>query len=66
MCSLFLWRSLIEILKGFSLTCQSDPSVVMSPFLIDRELVDSTIADMGFPPHDLAQVEGAFIGAGLL
>ena len=35
-------------------------------FLITRELVASTIADMDLPPHELAQVEEAFIGAGLL
>ena len=33
---------------------------------ITRELVASTIADMDLPPHELAQVEEAFIGAGLL
>ena len=35
-------------------------------FCITRELVASTIADMDLPPHKLAQVEEAFIGAGLL
>ena len=35
-------------------------------FRITRELVASTIADMDLPPHELAQVEEAFIGAGLL
>ena len=35
-------------------------------FAITRELVASTIADMDLPPHELAQVEEAFIGAGLL
>ena len=35
-------------------------------FSITRELVASTIADMDLPPHELAQVEEAFIGAGLL
>ena len=35
-------------------------------FCITRELVASTIADMDLPPHELAQVEEAFIGAGLL
>ena len=35
-------------------------------FRITRELVASTIADMDLPPHVLAQVEEAFIGAGLL
>ena len=29
-------------------------------------VVASTIADMDLPPHELAQVEEAFIGAGLL
>ena len=33
---------------------------------ITRELVASTIADMDLLPHELAQVEEAFIGAGLL
>ena len=35
-------------------------------FWITRELVASTIADMDLPPQGLAQVEEAFIGAGLL
>ena len=35
-------------------------------FRITRELVASTIAQMDLPPHELAQVEEAFIGAGLL
>ena len=35
-------------------------------FRITRELVASTIADMDLPPHEWAQVEEAFIGAGLL
>ena len=35
-------------------------------FCITRELVASTIADMDLPSHELAQVEEAFIGAGLL
>ena len=35
-------------------------------FAITRELVASTIADMDLPPHELAQVEEAFVGAGLL
>ena len=35
-------------------------------FRITRELVASTIADMDLPPHELAEVEVAFIGAGLL
>ena len=35
-------------------------------FRITRELVASTIADMDLPPHELAQVEEAFISAGLL
>ena len=35
-------------------------------FRITRELVASNIADMDLPPHELAQVEEAFIGAGLL
>ena len=30
------------------------------------ELVASTIADIDLPPNELAQVEEAFIGAGLL
>ena len=33
-------------------------------FCITRELVASTIADMDLHPHELAQVEEAFIGAG--
>jgi len=33
---------------------------------LTRQLVASTIADMDLPPHELAQVEEAFIGAGLL
>ena len=33
---------------------------------LTRELVASTIAHMDLPPHELAQVEEAFIGAGLL
>ena len=35
-------------------------------FRITRELVASTIADMDLAPHELAQVEEAFVGAGLL
>ena len=35
-------------------------------FRITRELVASTIAGMDLPPLELAQVEVAFIGAGLL
>ena len=35
-------------------------------FRITRELVASTIADMDLPPNELAQVEEAFVGAGLL
>ena len=35
-------------------------------FCITHELVASTIADMDLPPHELARVEEAFIGAGLL
>ena len=35
-------------------------------FAITRELIRQTIADMDLPPHELAQVEEAFIGAGLL
>ena len=35
-------------------------------FRITRVLVASTIADMDLPPNELAQVEEAFIGAGLL
>ena len=35
-------------------------------FRITRELVDSTIADMDLEPAALAEVEEAFIGAGLL
>lgn len=35
-------------------------------FRITRELVASTIAQMDLPAHELAQVEEAFIGAGLL
>ena len=35
-------------------------------FRITREMVPSTIADMDLPPHELAQVEEAFVGAGLL
>ena len=35
-------------------------------FELTRELVASTIAQMDLPPHELAQVEEAFIGAGLL
>jgi len=35
-------------------------------FRITRELVSSTIADMDLPSTELAQVEEAFIGAGLL
>ena len=34
--------------------------------LITRELVASTIADMDLDPDALAEVEEAFIGAGLL
>ena len=33
---------------------------------ITRELVASTIADMDLDPAAIAEVEGAFIGAGLL
>ena len=33
---------------------------------LTRELVASTIAQMDLPAHELAQVEEAFIGAGLL
>ena len=35
-------------------------------FRITRELVASTIADMDLDPAALAEVEDAFIGAGLL
>ena len=35
-------------------------------FRITRELVASTIADMDLDPAVLAEVEAAFIGAGLL
>ena len=35
-------------------------------FRITRELVASTIADMDLDPDALAEVEAAFIGAGLL
>ena len=35
-------------------------------FRITRELVASTIAQMDLPANELAQVEEAFIGAGLL
>ena len=35
-------------------------------FRITRELVASTIAQMDLRAHELAQVEEAFIGAGLL
>ena len=35
-------------------------------FAITRQLIQQTIADMDLPPHELAQVEEAFIGAGLL
>ena len=35
-------------------------------FRVTRELVASTIADMDLPSNELAQVEEAFIGAGLL
>ena len=35
-------------------------------FRITRELVVSTIADMDLDPAALAEVEAAFIGAGLL
>ena len=35
-------------------------------FRITRELVASTIADIDLSPRELAQVEEAFIGAGLL
>ena len=35
-------------------------------FRITRELVTSTIADMDLDPAALAEVEEAFIGAGLL
>ena len=33
---------------------------------ITRVLVASTIAQMALPAHELAQVEGVFIGAGML
>ena len=35
-------------------------------FELTRELVASTIAQMDLPPQELAQVEEAFISAGLL
>ena len=35
-------------------------------FRITRELVASTIADMDLDPAALAEIEAAFIGAGLL
>ena len=35
-------------------------------FRIIRELVANTIADMGLPPHELAEIDEAFIGADLL
>ena len=35
-------------------------------FAITRQLIQQTIAEMDLPPNELAQVEEAFIGAGLL
>ena len=35
-------------------------------FRISRELVARTIADLDLPPNEVALVEEAFIGAGLL
>ena len=35
-------------------------------FRITREVVARTIAEMDLPPQELAEVEEAFIGAGLL
>ena len=35
-------------------------------FALTRDLVASTIAQMDLPPHELVQVEEAFISAGLL
>ena len=35
-------------------------------FRLTRELVQKTIADMDLDPAAMAEVEGAFIGAGLL
>ena len=35
-------------------------------FRITRQMIRQTIADMDLPPHELAQVEEAFVGAGLL
>ncbi|QNI95255.1 hypothetical protein SynA15127_02188 [Synechococcus sp. A15-127] len=40
-----------------------NPAQVLS---ITRQLVQQTIADMDLPPEELALVEEAFIGAGLL
>ena len=35
-------------------------------FAITRQLIQQTIAEMDLDPAALAEVEGAFIGAGLL
>ena len=54
----------VSILDGFDNWPRS--ATLKEWFRITRELVAGTIADMDLPPHELAQVEEAFIGAALL
>ena len=54
---------------GFILVCLDDwprSATRQEWFRITRELVARTIADMNLDPAALAEVEEAFIGAGLL
>ena len=56
-------------LEGSVLDCLDDlprSATRKEWFRITRELVASTIADMDLDPAALAEVEEAFIGAGLL
>ena len=55
--------------EGFILDCLDDwprSATRKEWFRIIRELVANTIADMGLPPHELAEIDEAFIGADLL
>ena len=55
--------------EGFILDCLDDwprSATRKEWFRIARELVPRAISDMDLPPHELAEVEEAFIGAGLL
>ena len=55
--------------EGFIFDCLDDwprSAIRQEWFRITRELVARTIADMDLDPAALAEVEEAFIGAGLL